>query len=53
MQNNSAVNSGGNQLPRINELQCVNSTVSMNIDEEQVAEMLNNSDRIRFPDNNS
>ena len=50
-QTSATKNSGGNQLPRINESR--NSNSSMNIDEEQVAEMLNNPDRIRFPDNNS
>ena len=52
-QTSATNNSGGNQLPRINESQNSNSSSSMNIDEEQVAEMLNNPDRIRFPDNNS
>lgn len=51
MQTNINANNAGNQLPRINELQGVNS--SMNIDEEQMTEMLNNTDRIHFPDNNS
>jgi len=53
-QTSATNNSGGNQLPRINESQGGNSSSSsMNIDEEQVAEMLNNPNRIRFPDNNS